>query len=200
MTTTQALGWAVVHSLWQCALAPAGLASLLSILPSRAARVRYALATATLVLMVAVPLGTALSLHEASPWHGAPAAVLTPAQTLAGPAVVALRLAARVRTALESALPEIVALWIVGVVAFALRLASGWMAARRLVVMGTHPAPPGCAMALERLAARRRVGPSYIASGGSSDPLRRRRHRRGWLAWWSRHCFWCSEQGLASRA
>ena len=62
MTTTQALGWALVHSLWQCALAPAGLASLLSILPSRAARVRYALATATLVLMVAVPLGTALSL------------------------------------------------------------------------------------------------------------------------------------------
>src|SRR5881398_1734449 len=109
MTTTQALGWALVHSLWQCALAPAGLAALLSILPSRAARVRYALATATLVLMVAVPLRTALSLHEASPWHGAPAAVLTPAQTLAGPAVVALRLAARVRTALEPALPVIVA-------------------------------------------------------------------------------------------
>src|SRR5881394_755590 len=157
MTTTQALGWALVHSLWQCALAPAGLALLLSILPSRAARVRYALATATLVLMVAVPLGTALSLHEASPWHGAPAAVFTPAQTLAGPAVVALRLAARVRTALEPALPEIVALWIVGVVVFSLRLASGWMAARRLAVMGTHPAPPGCAMALERLAARLRV-------------------------------------------
>src|SRR2546430_7123692 len=91
MTTTQALGWALVHSLWQCALAPAGLASLLSILPSRAARVRYAFATATLVLMVAVPLGTALSLHEASPWHGAAAAVLTPAQTLAGPAVGGFR-------------------------------------------------------------------------------------------------------------
>src|SRR2546430_5667243 len=91
MTTTQALGWALVHSLWQCALAPAGLASLLSILPSRAARVRYAFATATLVLMVAVPLGTALSLHEASPWHGAAAAVLTPAPTLAGAARLAFR-------------------------------------------------------------------------------------------------------------
>ena len=31
MTATQALGWALVHSLWQCALAAAGLASLLSI-------------------------------------------------------------------------------------------------------------------------------------------------------------------------
>src|SRR5207248_1335902 len=67
MTTTQALGWALVHSLWQCALAPAGLASLLSILPSRAARVRYALATATSVSMVAVPLGTAPSLRVTRP-------------------------------------------------------------------------------------------------------------------------------------
>jgi len=157
MTATQALGWALVHSLWQCGLAAAGLAWLLSIVPSRAARIRYVLATATLVLMVAVPLGTALSLHEASPWHGALAAVLTPAQALAGPAVVALRLEARVRTALEPALPEIVALWVVGVIAFSLRLASGWMAARRLAVMGTHPAPPACEMALERLAARLRV-------------------------------------------
>src|SRR2546429_3476427 len=99
MTTTQALGWALVHSLWQCALAPAGLASLLSILPSRAARVRYAFATATLVLMVAVPLGTALSLHEASPWHGAAAAVLTPAQTLAGPGLVGFRVPAPGRPA-----------------------------------------------------------------------------------------------------
>src|SRR2546430_13053142 len=104
--------------------------------------------------IVAVPLGTALSLHEASPWHGAAAAVLTPAQTLAGPAVVALRLAARVRTALEPALPEIVALWILGVVAFSLRLASGRMAARRLAVMGTHPLPPRCAKAPERFAGR----------------------------------------------
>src|SRR2546430_13127989 len=109
--------------------------------------------------IVAVPLGTALSLHEASPWHGAAAAVLTPAQTLAGPAVVALRLAARVRTALEPALPEIVALWILGVVAFSLRLASGGVAGRRLAVMGTHPPPPRCAMALERFAARPRRNP-----------------------------------------
>src|SRR2546430_6060043 len=115
MTTTQALGWALVHSLWQCALAPAGLASLLSILPSRAARVRYALATATLVLMVAVPLGTAVSLHEASPWHGAPAAVLTPAQTLAGAGLVGFLVPARGCTAPQHPLPGDVVLCIVGV-------------------------------------------------------------------------------------
>ena len=158
MTATQALGWALVHSLWQCALAAAGLASLLGILPSRAARIRYAFATATLILMVALPLGTALSLYGASPWRpDATAAMLAPAQTPADLAVIALKLAARVRTALELALPQIVVLWAAGVVGFSLRLASAWMAARRLAVMGTRPAPPARAAALERLAARLRV-------------------------------------------
>src|SRR5256714_2013953 len=148
MTATQALGWALVHSLWQCAFAAAGLASLLGILPSRAARIRYACATATLVLTVALPLVTALSLYGASPW---------PAPALAGPAVLVLRLAARVRATLEPVLPVIVVLWVAGVVGFSLRLASGWMAARRLTVIGTRPAPPACAAALQRLAARLRV-------------------------------------------
>src|SRR2546423_1190434 len=34
MTVTQALGWALVHSLWQCALAAAGLAALLAVVPA----------------------------------------------------------------------------------------------------------------------------------------------------------------------
>ena len=148
MTATQALGWALVHSLWQCALAAAGLASLLGMLPSRAARIRYACATATLVLTAALPLVTALSLYGASPW---------PAPTLAGPAALVLRLAARVRPTLEPALPLIVVLWVAGVVAFSLRLASGWMAAGRLAVIGTRPAPPACTAALQRLAALLRV-------------------------------------------
>jgi len=148
MTATQALGWALVHSLWQCAFAAAGLASLLGILPSRAARIRYACATATLVLTVALPLVTALSLYGASPW---------PAPALAGPAVLVLRLAARVRATLEPVLPAIVVLWVAGVVGFSLRLAAGWMAAGRLAVIGTRPAPLACAAALQRLAARLRV-------------------------------------------
>src|SRR2546423_9160627 len=148
MTATQALGWAPVHSLWQCAFAAAGLASLLATLPSRAARIRYACATATLVLTVALPLATALSLYGASPW---------PAPTLAGPAVLVLRLAARVRATLEPVLPAIVVLWVAGVVGFSLRLAAGWMAAGRLAVICTRPAPLACAAALQRLAAPPRV-------------------------------------------
>src|SRR5438034_3198943 len=67
MTVTQALGWALVHSLWQCALAAAALAALLAVLPARVARIRYALAAATLALTLALPMGTLLRLHRASP-------------------------------------------------------------------------------------------------------------------------------------
>src|SRR5256885_14111292 len=116
MTATQALGWALVHSLWQCAFAAAGLASLLGILPSRAARIRYACATATLVLTVALPLVTALSLYGASPW---------PAPALAGPAVLVLRLAAPGRAAPQPLLPGIVVLWGARVVGVSLPLAAG---------------------------------------------------------------------------
>ena len=66
MTVTQALGWALVHSLWQCALAAAALAALLAVVPARAARIRYALAAATLALTLALPIGTLLRLHRAS--------------------------------------------------------------------------------------------------------------------------------------
>src|SRR5437867_6739520 len=67
MTATHALGWALVHSLWQCALAAVALALLLAIVPARSARIRYALATATLVLTLALPLTTAVRVGEASP-------------------------------------------------------------------------------------------------------------------------------------
>src|SRR5438046_7859707 len=84
MTVTQALGWALVHSLWQCALAAAALAALLAVLPARAARIRYALAAATLALTLALPMGTLLRLHRASPQttgDGAVVAGFAPAST-----------------------------------------------------------------------------------------------------------------------
>src|SRR2546426_3122410 len=64
MITTHALGWALVDSLWQNALAAAGLAALLAIIPVRAARTRYAVAIVTLALMLALPAATAVRLSE----------------------------------------------------------------------------------------------------------------------------------------
>src|SRR2546423_13460645 len=64
------MGWALLHPVWQCSLAAGALASLLAIVPVRAARTRYALAVTTLILMLAVPVATAVRLRAAGPLAG----------------------------------------------------------------------------------------------------------------------------------
>src|SRR5438093_908437 len=200
MTATHALGWALVHSLWQCALAAVALALLLAIVPARSARIRYALATATLVLTLALPLTTAVRVGEASPATpgnglatsavaSRPASDATPAAQAASPegamvaqetprgyapttpAIAALRLASRSRKALEPVLPWIVALWLAGVLVLSARLAWGWIATRRLGAMGTRPAPVACVEALERLAERLRVAAPTLALTAAGGSL-----------------------------
>src|SRR5881392_4109170 len=73
------------------------------------------------------------------------------------PAVPSPRPQPRPRARPELLLPWIVVLWLTGVVALSLRLASGWLAARRLRALGIRPAPEPCVAALHRLAARLRV-------------------------------------------
>ncbi len=177
MTAMQVLGWAIVHSLWQEALAAAGLAALLAIVPAQAARIRYALGVAALALMLALPVATGVELRRESPRAaGLQSAASGVVPALAGPlasgsgaegtpgvgrsaasAVAASPLVTRVRSALQPALPWVVVLWLGGVLVLSLRLASGWVTARRLATVGTRPAPQARVAALARLAARLRV-------------------------------------------
>src|SRR6266571_8800410 len=167
MNVTQALGWALLHSVWQCTLAAAALASLLAIVPVRAARTRYAMAVITLILMLAVPIGTAVRLRAARSSVGAvvaPAArvVAPPTPATTEPATPSAErpgpsLATRVRADLEPALPWIVVAWLAGVVILSIRLVSGWLVTRRLSTVGTRPVPQACRVALARLVARLRV-------------------------------------------
>jgi len=146
MNAIHTLGWALVHSLWQDALAAAGLASVLTLVPARAARVRYALAALTLAIMLALPLATALRLDAASD-------AAMPA--LAAPALTSL--VDRIRAGLEPTLPWIVALWLGGVLVMSARLASAWATTRRLATAGTRPVSEAWRQALARLARRLRV-------------------------------------------
>ena len=185
MIMTQALGWALVDSLWQDALAAVGLASLFVIVPTRAARMRYALAIATMGLMVALPLTTGVRLHGAShsmsTWESGTSALAPPpaptasspspaappsgaveagpagARSGVAPVSPAAPFAARISAALDPAMPWFVLLWFGGVLVMSLRLASGWLAVRRLRTTGTHPVPEGCEEALGRLVRRLRV-------------------------------------------
>ncbi|MBC7933710.1 MAG: hypothetical protein H7Z38_24375, partial [Rubrivivax sp.] len=54
----RALGWALLHSLWQGGLVAVVLAGALSLLKGRSASLRYALACAALTLMLIAPAAT----------------------------------------------------------------------------------------------------------------------------------------------
>src|SRR6266702_2819317 len=161
MITTQALGWALVDSLWQNALAAAGLAALLALVPVRAARIRYAFATLTLAMMLALPLATAVRLSGTSPQISD--VVTATSAVAAGPtgpgprAVAAIPTPAAIRAAIEPVLPWVVLAWFGGVVALSLRLASGWLMTRQLRRVGTSSVPDACVEAVARLAARLRI-------------------------------------------
>ncbi len=166
MTMTQALGWALVDSLWQDALAAAGLAALLAFIPMRGARTRYILAALTLGLMLAIPLATAVRLSGTSPTDDvvtatspvAPGPMSGPgsqAAPLAG--TPAAQVAVRIRATLEPTLPWVVLVWFGGVVALSLRLASGWLVTRQLGRVGTSSVPDACRAAVARLATRLRI-------------------------------------------
>src|SRR5213596_1513435 len=161
MITTHALGWALVDSLWQNALAAAGLAALLAIIPVRAARTRYAVEIVTLALMLALPAATAVRLSEMSPWTSdvvTATSALAPGPTGPGPrAAAAIPTPAAIRAAIEPVLPWVVLVWFGGVVALSLRLAAGWLTTRQLGRLGTSSVPDACLEAVERLAARLRI-------------------------------------------
>jgi len=175
-----ALGWALVHSLWQCLLIGGALRAALALTRRAAAPVRYWLCCAALALMVGGLAATA-SLAAASarassaegaaraePGAGAAAEGARARQPLADapplavlePSVVALRGAraawASARHDVENAFPFLVAAWAVGVAVFSLRLGRAWLHVRRLVRHRVASPPAWLVAAAERL--RRRIG------------------------------------------
>jgi beta-lactamase regulating signal transducer with metallopeptidase domain/HEAT repeat protein len=178
MNATQALGWALVHFLWQGAALAVLLALALAVTRQTAARTRYALSLATLAAMLVLPIVTAARLHRTQPPPAAIAIAETgvapiatrydesgadnaPAVTTApAPATRVATISTRlsgIRRLLDPALPWLVVVWVVGVVVFSIRLARGWAAARTLRTHGTTPAAAPLVAMLERLTARLRV-------------------------------------------
>ena len=182
MNGMDALGWALVHFVWQGAALAVILGVLLSLTRVTAARARYGMALATLVAMFIAPAVTAFQLYQAPARSPAPPAAeqtqivtedtpsASPSHSLREPANKALPPAAAipaaptvtsrfvpVRALLIPALPWLVGLWAAGVVVLSVRLARGWTTARRLRTDGTRPSSPALLAMLERLAARLRV-------------------------------------------
>jgi HEAT repeat protein/beta-lactamase regulating signal transducer with metallopeptidase domain len=175
MNATHALGWALVHFLWQGTALAVILGVALALTRPTAARTRYTLSILTLAAMLLLPVATALRMHQ-SPFAAGDAAAPSPPQvapTFPGSQPVGVRSAtsaemtarptARVarltemKALVDPALPWLVVVWVGGVLVLSVRLGHGWIAARRLRTYGTRPTSASLHQMLARLAARLRV-------------------------------------------
>jgi beta-lactamase regulating signal transducer with metallopeptidase domain len=164
-TVIQAVGWALLHFLWQGALVGALAALALRALAGIAADVRYVVAAIALSLMATMPVVTGVqawrsaraALVPSSEWTastvaGAPKLVapLNSSRQAVAPIRQPERMPAAQRDTLQRSLPVIVLVWMAGVAFLALRLLGGWLWIQRTARRGVVPADA----ALQALARR----------------------------------------------
>ena len=149
----KALGWTLVHFLWEGAAIALCLAAALSVV--RSSRVRYAAACLAMLGMLVA--------------FGVTFARLMPQQRIGGAATIGaggipsdsaepwLNAKTPTRRFAEDFLPWLVPFWIAGVVLFELRTVAGWIAAQRLRSQGVCCAPELWQQRLTRLGASLRL-------------------------------------------
>jgi beta-lactamase regulating signal transducer with metallopeptidase domain len=174
----QAVGWALLHFIWQGALIGGLTALALGALRRGAADVRYVVASIGLSLMLTLPAVTTAQLwrsmaapHALRTWTRTspsaidvpPSAAATPAQVRADRTIVEEQVAPVLSTAragllgairLEPWLPVLVLGWLCGVLVLSLRLMSSWVWVQRMKSHGTAPAGDGWQHIAARLSRR----------------------------------------------
>jgi beta-lactamase regulating signal transducer with metallopeptidase domain len=133
-----ALGWALLHSVWQGTLVLAGVAFALVLLRRHSAQSRYLVAYCGLLLMLLLPAATAFRLATA-PEASVTAAAET-AETATRPLVDPVLFWTGAAHLLDPMIPWMVVGWLAGVLALSVRLAGGCAIARRLRYRGVSAA------------------------------------------------------------
>ncbi|HEY3400379.1 MAG TPA: M56 family metallopeptidase [Geothrix sp.] len=144
----QALGWSLLHFLWQGAALGLLAWLLLALLRGADARARYGVACAFLLLMVAVPTATFLILQRQA---SALAEPLRLAAEAAGPAIGDAPLTLRMKAALDPALPWLLGTWALGVILLSARFLGSWIRVQRLRRRSASPVPAAWHLVLSRL-------------------------------------------------
>lgn len=177
-----ALGWALLHSLWQLALVAALLASVNVLLRRRAAQARYLAAAAALALMVLLPASTLMLVRDAQPRRsmvvvpavraaafvddegaaaeapgGGVVVSVTPVHPARAGSTAAPLTALALRERLAAALPVLVLAWAAGVGLLSARVLGGWAVAQRLKRSGRPLTMPAWEEAASRLCDRMRI-------------------------------------------
>jgi len=159
LASVQALAWALVHFLWQGALV-AVAAALLFRVASRASA-RYAIGIGALVVMLAIPVVTFSALLDAQSGRiPAPSNAAVVADRLSSATVSADSTAtARTATVDSSWWPAMgVVAWIAGMLVLSVRLAGGWLVARRMATRAVRPAADHVQAVARSLAERLALG------------------------------------------
>jgi beta-lactamase regulating signal transducer with metallopeptidase domain len=150
----QALGWSLVHFLWQgAAIALLAWIGLL-LLRGASARARYGWACGALLLMVMAPAFTLWLLHPLPPSSPDTLALNLPRSQ---PALIALPPPQAWRLALEACLPWLLLGWAMGVLALSARFLGSWLRVQRLRRRTAGPVPSEWHLVLSRLCRDLRV-------------------------------------------
>ena len=169
----EAIGWALLHFIWQGTLVGALTALVLACLRKDAADIRYVVSAIGLSLMLTLPAVTAVQLWRSDVNHdfrvkaevtrvdAAGAGTIGNAEaTKLSPAAATDLASATSRSRLfdllriESWLPMLVLAWICGVLILSLRLVSGWLWVQRMKSHGTSPVEDGWDVIAARLSRR----------------------------------------------
>jgi len=138
---THVIGWTLIHFFWQGAILAVAAEGALRSCRSRSANTRYAIACVALAAMLAAPIVSARVLMT-------PGQVIAPTVGLShatpAPAIVSTAIRSwmiddalsmdAVRGRVDTLLPTIVVVWLVGVAALMLRMAGGLWQVRRLQI------------------------------------------------------------------
>jgi len=164
----QAIGWALLHFIWQGALVGVLTAIALAALRKGASDVKYVVAAIGLSLMVTLPAVTAIQFWRSATPVPASTAMVDSTFTVSAPVTqpramngnrtetesVSSRSRMRNAIPIEQWLPMLVMAWLTGVVVLSLRLMSGWWWVQRLRSHGTAPADDGWPQIARRLCRR----------------------------------------------
>src|SRR5580693_8014701 len=157
----QAIGWALLHFIWQGAVLAAIL--LLTNLITKSATIRYATGCAVMLAMPAIFVATILRTEQqpapvilAS--YTGPLYISTPTNPAVGHAtIVASAPFASPAPDLTTIPGWIACLWLIGVAALSIFTAAGWLRIQQLTRRGTEPASPTCLEALQILKRRLKI-------------------------------------------
>ena len=159
----QAIGWALLHLLWQGVLVAAILAATLALLSKQSANARYLASCGALALLVVLGAATAYQSYDAVRESGAGGRiaaseiVLLAAPAQSGTAETILSdtrppTTNSLITFTRSHLPQIVLIWLTGVLLLSVRLLFGWLRAHSIAKKNATEAAPEWQRSARRLA------------------------------------------------